>query len=92
MDTLLNPTILIEVLFASTELYDRGKKAINYRTIESLAEYLLVAQDEHRVEQYVKQANGHWLLTDIRGASGVVELAAVGCALSLQDIYDKVQL
>src|SRR5437868_8492820 len=44
IDTLLNPTLLIEVLSESTESYDRGKKFGYYRTIQSLAEYLLVAQ------------------------------------------------
>src|SRR6185295_3571482 len=62
IDTLLNPTLLVEVLSPSTERYDRIAKSSYYRTIDSLAEHLLVAQDEIRVEQYVKQPNGEWLL------------------------------
>jgi Uma2 family endonuclease len=77
LDTLLNPTILIEVLSESTERYDRGKKFSFYRTIESLAEYILIAQDEHKVEQYVRQPDGRWLLSDHRSLEGVIELASV---------------
>ena len=92
LDTLLNPTVLIEVLSESTELYDRGKKFSFYRTIESLAEYVLVAQDEHRVEQYVKQADGRWLLADHSLPEDVGELASVQCTLTLRDVYEKVVL
>lgn len=65
-DTLLNPTLVVEVLSKSTESYNRLAKAAFYRTIESLVEYLLVAQEEYRVEQYVKQVDGRWLLSDVR--------------------------
>ena len=49
VDTLLNPTLLVEVLSKSTEDYDRGGEFEHYRTIESLREYLLVAQDKAQV-------------------------------------------
>src|SRR5215213_3669301 len=65
IDTLINPTLVVEVLSDSTESYDRGKKAGFYRSVESIGEYLLVSQDEYRVEQYVKQTDDKWLLTDI---------------------------
>jgi Uma2 family endonuclease len=92
VDTLLNPTVLIEVLSESTERYDRGRKFGFYRTIESLSEYVLVAQDELRVEQYAKQPDGRWLLTDHRSPEDVVELASVECTLKLSDVYEKVSL
>jgi len=92
VDTLLNPTLIIEVLSESTELYDRGKKFGFYRSIESLAEYLLVAQDEHRVEQYVKQSDGRWLLSDYRSLEDVIELPSIQCKLAMREIYDKVPM
>src|SRR5437868_398630 len=55
IDTLLNPTVLIEILSTSTERYDRIAKTSYYRTLDSLTEHLLVAQHEHRIEQYVRQ-------------------------------------
>lgn len=90
IDTLLNPTLIVEVLSESTESYDRGKKAGFYRAVESIVEYLLVSQDEHRVVQYIKQSDSRWLLTDIRSLESAVELSSVQCALPMKEIYDRV--
>jgi Uma2 family endonuclease len=92
IDTLINPTLIVEVLSDSTESYDRGKKAGFYRSVESIVEYLLVSQDEYRVEQYVKQADGKWLLTDIRSLESTVGLISLQCALPLKEIYERVAL
>lgn len=92
VDTLLNPIVIVEILSASTVRYDRIKKFAHYRTIESLSEYLLVAQDEYKVEQYVKQADGRWLLSDLHTLAGMVELGSIQCPLMLADVYDKVVL
>ena len=92
VDTLLNPTLIVEVLSKSTSKYDRTTKSDYYRTLESLAEYLLVAQDEYAVEQYERQADGRWLLKDVRGLESVVELRSVGCALPLSEVYERVAL
>jgi Uma2 family endonuclease len=92
LDTLLNPTLVVEVLSKSTESHNRLAKAGYYRTIESLVEYMLVAQDEYRVEQYVKQTDGRWLLADIRGLESIIDLQSIGCSLVLRDVYDKVSL
>lgn len=89
-DTLLNPTLIIEVLSPTTEAYDRGKKFEHYDTIESLAEYVLVSQDTPRVEQYVRQDGGRWLFTATSGLDGKVALPSIGCELALAEIYDKV--
>jgi Uma2 family endonuclease len=92
LDTLLNPTLIIEVLSESTEGYDRGKKFGFYRTIPSLAEYLLIAQDEQRIEQYTKQPDGRWLLSEYHSTEDVAELASIQCQLALTEVYDKVVL
>jgi Uma2 family endonuclease len=92
VDTLLNPTVLVEVLSTSTERYDRIAKSSYYRTLDSLAEHLLVAQDKHRVEQYVRQPDGQWLLFDYRSLDNTVELKSIDCSLALRDIYDKVSI
>jgi Uma2 family endonuclease len=90
LDTLLNPTVVVEVLSKSTESYNRVDKTAYYRTIESLTEYLLVAQEEYRVEQYLKQADGRWLLSDVRSLENVIALEGIGCSLALRDIYDRI--
>lgn len=90
LDTLLNPTVLIEVLSKSTEAYDRGDKAGHYRKLPSLAEYLLISQDKPHVEHYVRQSDNRWLLSEASELHDIVTLPAVGCTLSLADVYDKV--
>jgi len=92
LDTLLNPALIVEVRSPSTAFHDRVTKFEYYRRIEALTEYLLVAQDEYRVEQYSKQADGRWLLTDISSLEGVVELPSIQCTLRLADIYARVEL
>lgn len=91
-DTLLNPTVIIEVLSPSTESYDRGKKFQNYRTLPSLQEYLLVAQDGYHIEHYVRQPNNQWLLAEANDPTTTLHLSALGCDLTLADVYEKVGL
>jgi len=91
VDSLLNPTVLIEVLSPSTEAYDRGGKFVHYRKIESLREYLVVSQDQPRIERYARQEGG-WILTEAEGLEGIVTLDAIGCTLALREVYDKVLL
>ena len=74
-DTLLNPTVIIEVLSPSTESYDRGRKFQHYRALASLQEYVLIAQDSARIERYLRQPSGEWLLADATGLDAVIELA-----------------
>jgi Uma2 family endonuclease len=88
-DTLLNPTVIIEVLSDSTEKYDRGKKFEHYRTLESLQEYVLIAQDEIHIEHYIRTA-GKWVLTEAKTIDAIVELSSLGCTLLLADVYRKV--
>jgi Uma2 family endonuclease len=89
-DTLLNPTVIIEVLSESTEAYDRGKKFQHYRALESLQEYVLIAQQECRVEHYLRQPGNQWTLTETQDLSEVIQLSSIQCQLALADIYDKV--
>jgi len=89
-DTVTNPIILAEVLSASTESYDRGRKFESYRAIPSLREYLTVSQDKIHVEIHTRQADDTWLLRDVRD-SGPVKLQSIGVELQLSDIYEKVE-
>ncbi len=89
-DILLNPTVIVEVLSPSTENYDRGKKFQFYRTLQSLVEYLLVAQDAMHIEHYTCQPDGRWLLAEFDQPTDVLHLASIGCDLALADVYEKV--
>ena len=89
VDTLLNPTLLVEVLSPSTEAYDRGGKFAHYRKIDTLREYILVVQDQPSMERYVRQGDV-WILTEAEGLEASVELESIDCVLSLREVYDKV--
>ena len=88
-DTLLNPTVVIEVLSPSTEVYDRGEKFRHYQELASLQEYILVSQDKVRVEQY-RLLKTQWVQTELHALEDVLPLASIGCELPLQDIYRRV--
>src|SRR5688572_3198032 len=90
MDTLLNPTLLVEVLSDSTEAYDRGKKFEHYRQISSLREILFVSQREPRVEQFIRQNASDWLLRETAGLTNRLSLSSVEAAISLGEIFAKV--
>lgn len=89
-DTLLNPVVIIEVLSESTEAYDRGKKFEHYQYLESLAEYVLVAQESYSIERYVRQNDETWSYRGFHSVDDVVPLRTIHCQLSLQDVYAKV--
>ena len=90
LDNLLNPTVIIEVLSPSTEGYDRGEKFHHYRTIPSLREYLLIAQDAYRIEHFARQGQHHWLLTVADGLDSSIHLPSIDCTLHLAEVYKKV--
>jgi len=89
LDTLLNPSVIVEVLSPSTEGYDRGEKFAHYRRLESLQEYVLVAQVIPRIEHFRREGE-HWVLTEISDSGGELTLSSLGCVLKLADIYDRV--
>lgn len=90
-DTLLNPTLIIEVLSPSTESADRGSKSGHYRKLESLQEYLLVSQTNPHVEHYSRHPDHRWLLSEAEGLQSEIRLSSVECVLPLSEIYDKVE-
>lgn len=91
-DTLLNPTVVFEVLSDSTESYDRGTKSSHFRKLESLREYVLIAQDRVSVEVYSRTPDNNWLLREASELQQSVALDSVGIALSLSEIYRNVNL
>jgi Uma2 family endonuclease len=89
-DTLANPTVVIEVLSPSTESYDRNQKFQNYWRIESLQAYVLIAQDQPRIERFTREGVNTWLLHVAVGLDQTIELPAIGCTLALNEVYAQV--
>ncbi|MGL4420841.1 MAG: Uma2 family endonuclease [Gemmataceae bacterium] len=92
VDTLLNPSVIIEVLSPSTEGYDRGAKFHHYRTITSLKEYVLVSQTEMRLELYTRQNDDSWLIHYSSGADAKVQFRTVPVQFLLAAVYEGVTL
>jgi Uma2 family endonuclease len=90
VDTLLNPSIIAEVLSESTESYDRGRKFRHYQQLSSLKEYVLIAQDEVLVERYTRRGDD-WLLSIFSSLDDKLGLTSIDCEISLREIYDRVK-
>jgi Uma2 family endonuclease len=92
LDTLLNPTVVVEVLSNSTEGDDRGTKFMRYGTIASLRDYILVSQYQYRVEHFTRIDDREWsrprILTE---PDEMLEIESIGCRLTLTQIYSRVQ-
>lgn len=91
LDTLLNPTVVVEVLSKSTEARDRGEKFSDYRAIESVKDIAFVSQYRPRVEHYVRQANDEWILHEVSDPAGAIVLRSIECTLTLAEIYERVK-
>jgi len=86
-----HPTLLVEVLSESTAAYDRGLKFERYRAIEALREFLLIEQDRRHVDLFRRENDGRWVL-ESHGPGGGFELASLGVALTLDDLYADVEM
>ncbi len=91
-DVLLNPKVIIEVLSPSTEAYDRGSKFASYRKLEALTDYILISQDQYRIEHYVRQTNNFWLMSEETDLSKSLIIESIGCELSLSEVYARVKI
>jgi Uma2 family endonuclease len=89
-DVLRNPVVVFEVLSPSTERKDRTTKASAYKRIDSLQAYVLVSQKEPCVEVYARAEDGSWPCALYQGLDATVRLEAIGCSLSLAEIYRDV--
>jgi Uma2 family endonuclease len=84
-----HPCLVVEVLSPSTETIDRREKRLNYQSLASLQEYVLVSQNQMQVEVYRRNASGNWEVERL-GPNDSLELNSVGLTLTLAEIYDEV--
>lgn len=90
-DTLLNPHVLIEVLSPSTEKFDRTTKFDEYKLIESLSDYILIEQDQLRVEHYHRAEGNLWTVQSYTQSSDAFTLPGLDITLALNEIYEGVE-
>jgi Uma2 family endonuclease len=85
-----NPRVIAEVLSDSTEAKDRRRKLKLYLKLDSLREYILVAQDEPRIDKLVRNNDGTWTMSIVEGLTASLDLESIGCRLAMPDIYDGI--
>ncbi len=83
------PCLIIEVLSASKEITDKREKLVNYRNLDSLQEYVLVSQDEIKVEVYRQDNQGNWLIQTL-GKDDEFRLDSINLTLTMAEIYEDV--
>lgn len=88
LDTLLNPTVIVEVLSESTQLIDRTEKFNCYKKISSLQEYVLADSKKAQIEVYRRQPNG-WLLNTASELKESIDI--LGCNIALKEVYEGVE-
>lgn len=92
LDTVVNPTIIIEILSRSTEDYDRGNKFKLYRDIPTLKEYILVDSEEIDVEAFRINDKGFWELEERRFLTEVLTIPTLQLTVPLTEIYEGTKL
>jgi Uma2 family endonuclease len=63
----------------------------HYRTIDSLNDYVLVDQDQIRIEHYSRETDNTWTLHDHEKLDDELKIASIGVSLPLSRIYDRVE-
>lgn len=87
LDVLVNPSLIVEVLSPSTEAFDLNAKFTYYKSIESLTEYMLVAQEFPHVTLYTKQTEEVWLHREYNSLDAKIYLSSLDCEISMSEIY-----
>jgi len=84
------PCLIIEVISPSTEGFDRGFKFSQYRSFETLQEYVLVQVEQPIVEVFQRNEQGQWVFFEY-GISDRLFLKSVNVELAISDLYRQIQ-
>ena len=91
-DVVTKPKVIIEVLSPTTEAFDRGEKFDRYDFWNpTLTDYLLVSQDQPKIDHFIRQEDGNWTRIVYRGLKSKVIIKSIGCTLKLADVYNRIQ-
>jgi Uma2 family endonuclease len=87
-ETLINPTLIVEVLSPTTEAHDRGPKFAHYRAIASLRAYLLVTPEARTVEAFERRPDGAWNIPAPTGPGGTLRLDTLALELPADELFE----
>jgi Uma2 family endonuclease len=86
-DTLLNPSVIFEILSRSTQKNDTGYKLLYYKNIPTLKEYIMIDSQKRLVQVVRRQADGAWRFEDITGANAKVTIETIQLTISFDELY-----
>jgi Uma2 family endonuclease len=89
-DVLQNPTIVLEIYSKNTNSVDKSEKLESYLAMDSIREYVLIKEDEMRVEHYAKQNAKQWIYRIYNERDEVVGLDSINCKVSVTEIYSQI--
>jgi Uma2 family endonuclease len=87
---IINPILIIEVLSNSTAAYDGGKKFIQYQSLPTFKEYVLVRQEKPEVKTFFREDNDLWRSKDYVGIDNAVYFKSIDVSLPLTRIYKNI--
>lgn len=86
------PKLIVEILSESTEAFDRGNKFHDYRSLESLEEYVLISSHHQRVEIFRRGQQGDWIFQAYTSTEERFVLQSLDLEVSIKDLYEDVDL
>lgn len=87
---LINPVLIVEVLSKSTKAYDRGDKFLEYKTLPSFLEYVLIEQTTCRAETFFREEPDLWRNTIVTDPAATLSLPSLGCSIQMADVYEHI--
>jgi Uma2 family endonuclease len=90
-DILINPAVVLEIFSKDTNSNDKTEKLECYLAMESIREYILVKEDEMRVDHYAKQNSKQWVYRIYNQRDDVISIEAINCKVSLAEIYAQIK-
>ena len=91
-DTVLNPSVIVEILSPATQRYDRGEKFMLYRSIPSLQEYILIDSESFSIEHYRRNNDNTWLLQEWKERTDTFTIITIGLPLLVEKLYNGVRI
>ena len=90
-DLLLNPTVIVEIFSNQTNSSDKTNKLESFLAMDSIKEFVLLKEEEMRVEHYARQNAKQWIYRIYNERDDVISLESINCKVSLAEIYAQVK-
>ena len=90
-DLLLNPTLIVEIFSNQTNSSDKTNKLESYLAMDSIKEFVLLKEEEMRVEHYARQNAKQWIYRIYNERDDVISLDSIAVKISLSEVYAQLK-